>query len=107
MLRTHWYKPLAFLWYVQLSTELLVAQSSVNHDYKDALCFQFKNVKSFNLLYLKWGAACQNIKVVIGQGQEPWIRCLPVWLLFFSSLKSSLSKEQGKSNKSCVDKSLF
>lgn len=53
MLRIHWYKPLALLWYVQLRAELLVAQSSVNCDYEDALPFQIKNVKSSDLLHLK------------------------------------------------------
>lgn len=92
---------------MELSTELLVAQSSVSCDYEDALLFQIKNVKSSNLLYLKWGAACQNIRLMIGLGQEPWIRWLPVWLLLFSSLESSFSKEQGKLNRTCFDKSLF
>lgn len=37
MLRILWYKPLAFLRYMQLRAELLLAQSSVNCDCEDAL----------------------------------------------------------------------
>lgn len=52
MWRIHWYKPVAFLWSEQLSNDLLVAQTSVNCDYEDALSFQIRSVKNSNLLQL-------------------------------------------------------
>lgn len=52
MLRIHWYKPVAFLWSEQLSNDMLVAQTSVNCDYEDALPFRMRSVKNSNLLQL-------------------------------------------------------